>query len=178
MATVRMPDGGEVTLSLPTPAPHHLHNAAAALACATVLGLDPVSAVAAAGTFPGVRRRFEHVDTRAGVTVIDSYADHPHEIAADLDAARVLAGGRVIVVFQPSGHARVLAFGARIGQVLADKADHVLLLDVHGTVPPATRGRTSRPSPPGCQRAATASPPARIRWAGSWANWRGRVTWC
>ncbi|MEU7982251.1 UDP-N-acetylmuramate--L-alanine ligase [Micromonospora sp. NPDC049081] len=136
VATVRMPDGGEVTLSLPTPAPHHLHNAAAAMACATALGLDPVRAAAAAGSFPGVRRRFEHVDTRAGVTVVDSYADHPHEIAADLDAARALAGGRVIVVFQPSGHARVLAFGARIGQVLAGKADHVLLLDVHGTVPP------------------------------------------
>ncbi|MGC5031858.1 UDP-N-acetylmuramate--L-alanine ligase [Micromonospora sp. DT229] len=134
-ATVRMPTGAEVVLTLPTPAAHHLDNAAAAVACAATLGLDPVEVAGAACTFGGVRRRFEHIDTRAGVTVIDSYADHPNEIAADLDAARTLARGRVFVVFQPSGHARVLAFDDRIGSLLADKADHVLLLDVHGTVP-------------------------------------------
>ncbi|MDG4796648.1 UDP-N-acetylmuramate--L-alanine ligase [Micromonospora sp. WMMD1082] len=134
-ATVRMPNGTEVRLTLPTPAAHHLNNAAAAMACAAVLGLDPGDVAGAACTFGGVRRRFEHIDTRGGVMVIDSYADHPNEIAADLDAARTLARGRVFVVFQPSGHARVLAFGDRIGGLLADKADHVLLLDVHGTVP-------------------------------------------
>ncbi|MFC8849520.1 MULTISPECIES: UDP-N-acetylmuramate--L-alanine ligase [unclassified Micromonospora] len=134
-ATVRMPNGTEVRLTLPTPATHHLDNATAALACAVALGLDPAEAAGAACTFGGVRRRFEHIDTRAGVTVIDSYADHPNEIAADLHAARTLARGRVFVVFQPSGHARVLAFGERIGRILADNADHILLLDVHGTVP-------------------------------------------
>lgn len=134
-ATVRMPNGTEVGLTLPTPAARHLDNAAAAMACAVALGLDPADVAGAACTFAGLRRRFEHIDTRSGVTVVDSYADHPNEIAADLDAARNLARGRVFVVFQPSGHARVLAFGERIGRVLADKADHVLLLDVHGTVP-------------------------------------------
>ncbi|SCL23936.1 UDP-N-acetylmuramate--L-alanine ligase [Micromonospora inyonensis] len=134
-ATVRVPNGTEVRLTLPTPAAHHLDNMAAAVACAVALGSDPADVAGAACAFGGVRRRFEHVDTRAGVTLIDSYADHPNEIAADLDAARALARGRVIVVFQPSGHARVLAFGERIGRVLADKADHVLLLDVHGAVP-------------------------------------------
>ncbi|WKU07454.1 UDP-N-acetylmuramate--L-alanine ligase [Micromonospora sp. HUAS LYJ1] len=134
-ATVRMPDGTEVRLTLPTPAAHHLDNAAAVMACAVALGLDPAEVAGAVCTFGGVRRRFEHIDTRAGVTLIDSYADHPNEIAADLEGARTLARGRVFVVFQPSGHARVLAFGDRIGGILADKADHVLLLDVHGTVP-------------------------------------------
>ncbi|MET8280931.1 UDP-N-acetylmuramate--L-alanine ligase [Micromonospora sp. NPDC005174] len=134
-ATVRMPNGTRVRLTLPTPAAHHLENALAATACAVLLGLDPAHVAGAACTFTGVRRRFEHIDTRAGVTVVDSYADHPKEIAADLEAARTLARGRVIVVFQPSGHARVLAFGRRIGRLLADKADHVLVLDVHGTVP-------------------------------------------
>ncbi|MBX7270029.1 UDP-N-acetylmuramoyl-L-alanine--D-glutamate ligase [Micromonospora sp. Llam7] len=134
-ATVRMPDDTQVRMTLPTPAAHHLGNAAAAMACAVALGLDPAEIGATLCTFAGVRRRFEHVDTRAGVTVVDSYAAHPHEIAADLEAARTLARGRVFVVFQPSGHARVLAFGERIGRVLADHADHVLLLDVHDTAP-------------------------------------------
>lgn len=134
-ATVWLPNDVEVGLTLPTPAAHHLEDAAAAVACGLALGLHGVEVTKAACTFGGVRRRFEHIDTRAGVTVIDSYADHPNEIAADLDAARTLARGRVFVVFQPSGHARVLAFGERIGRVLAERADHVLLLDVHGTVP-------------------------------------------
>ncbi|MGW5557918.1 UDP-N-acetylmuramate--L-alanine ligase [Micromonospora sp. NPDC003944] len=134
-ATVRMPNGTEVGLTLPTPAAHHLDDAVAALTCAVSFGLDPAEVAGAACAFGGVRRRFEHIDTRSGVTVVDSYADHPNEIAADLDAARTLARGRVFVVFQPSGHARVLAFAERIGGVLADKADYVLLLDVHNTVP-------------------------------------------
>ncbi|WBB79741.1 UDP-N-acetylmuramate--L-alanine ligase [Micromonospora sp. WMMD882] len=134
-ATVRMPDGTEARLTLPTPATHHLDNATAAMTCAVALGLDPAEAAGAACTFAGVRRRFEHLDIRSGVTLVDSYADHPNEITADLQAARTLTRGRVFVVFQPSGHARVLAFGERIGRILADNADHVLLLDVHGTVP-------------------------------------------
>ncbi|MGC4804965.1 UDP-N-acetylmuramate--L-alanine ligase [Micromonospora sp. DT233] len=134
-ATLRMPDGTDVRLTLPTPATHHLEDAAAAAACAVALGLEPADVAAAMCSFGGVRRRFEHIDTRAGVTVIDSYASHPNEITADLEAARTLARGRVFVVFQPSGNAGVLAFGQRIGQVLADNADHVLLLDVHDTVP-------------------------------------------
>ncbi|WP_433529093.1 UDP-N-acetylmuramate--L-alanine ligase [Micromonospora sp. CA-263727] len=134
-ATLRMPNGTEVRLTLPTPAGHHLDNAAAAVACAVTLGLNPADVARASCTFAGVRRRFEQLGSRAGVTVVDSYADHPNEIAADLEAAHTLARGRVFVVFQPSGHARVLAFGERIGRVLADKADYVLLLDVHGTVP-------------------------------------------
>ncbi|MFI2663475.1 UDP-N-acetylmuramate--L-alanine ligase [Micromonospora carbonacea] len=139
-ATARMPDGTQVRLTLPTPAAHHLANAAAAMACAVALGLDPAEVSGALCTFAGVRRRFEHVDTRAGVTVVDSYAAHPHEITADLQAARTLTRGRVFVVFQPSGHARVLAFGEQIGRALADHADYVLLLDVHDAAPQVRSG--------------------------------------
>ncbi|SCF42265.1 UDP-N-acetylmuramate--L-alanine ligase [Micromonospora matsumotoense] len=134
-AVVRMPHGAQVRLTLPTPAVHHLDNAAAAMTCAVALGLDPTEVAGAVSTFAGVRRRFEHLDTRAGVTVIDSCAGHPHQIAADLEAARTLALGRVFVVFRPSGHARVGVFGERIGRVLANHADHVLLLDGHDTPP-------------------------------------------
>ncbi|GAA3758406.1 UDP-N-acetylmuramate--L-alanine ligase [Plantactinospora mayteni] len=137
-ADVALPERRQVTLALATPATHHAHNAVAALACAVALGIDADNAARAISTFAGVRRRFEHIDTYDGVTVIDTYADHPDEIHADLSAARTLtlAGGRVLVVFQPSGHARVTAFGDRIGATLAEGADHVMLLDVHGTLPP------------------------------------------
>ena len=52
--------------------------------------------------FTGSGRRMEPKGEAGGVRVYDSYAHHPAEIAADLSAARAVAGeGRLIVVFQP-----------------------------------------------------------------------------
>ncbi|MFI6759674.1 UDP-N-acetylmuramate--L-alanine ligase [Micromonospora sp. NPDC050417] len=137
-AEVGMPDGKFVAISLPTPVVQHMHNAVAALACAVALGSGPKAAAQAVSTFRGLRRRFEKIGEVGGVTVIDSYADHPNEITADLCAARNLTSGKVLAVFQPSGHQRVFAFAGTMGEILAARADHVMLLDVHGTIPPDT----------------------------------------
>jgi UDP-N-acetylmuramate--alanine ligase len=87
--------------------------------------------------FPGVRRRFSLVGEAAGISVLDSsYAHHPAEIAADLAAADALAGNhRVIVVFQPTGHRHTAVFGREIGAALAEGADEIILLDIHGDRP-------------------------------------------
>ena len=54
-----------------------------------------------------------------GVRVLDSYAHHPTELAADLAAAReVAAGGRVIAVFQPHLYSRTRIFAADFGAAL------------------------------------------------------------
>ena len=51
--------------------------------------------------------------TEDGVRVLDSYAHHPTEVAADLAAARDLAdGGRVIAIFQPHLFSRTRIFAA------------------------------------------------------------------
>ncbi len=66
-----------------------------------------------------------------GVQVIDSYAHHPTELAADLAAARdIAAGGRVIAIFQPHLFSRTRLFAADFGAALA-AADEVLVLDVY-----------------------------------------------
>jgi len=64
--------------------------------------------------------------------VIDSFAHHPVEIAADIEAARGVAGddGRVIAVYQPRGYARTLAYAVPVAAELA-AADLVVLLDIH-----------------------------------------------
>src|SRR5258708_15294363 len=65
-----------------------------------------------------------------GVRVLDSYAHHPTELAADLTAARDIAeGGRVIAVFQPHLYSRTRIFAAECGEVLG-LADEALGLDV------------------------------------------------
>lgn len=133
--TVRVVLPGEVpvVLRLHTPSLHHARNAVAALAVLVALGQDPAAAAEAVSTFIGVCRRFTPIGESSGVTVVDCYADHPNEITADLQAARAVAGTyRVIAVCQPSGFARVAAFGRDMGAALAADADHIVLLDVHG----------------------------------------------
>jgi UDP-N-acetylmuramate--alanine ligase len=67
----------------------------------------------------------------AGVRVYDSYAHHPTEIAADLEAARSLAGDdRLVVAFQPHLVSRTRTHGAEMGRALA-AADEVLVADIY-----------------------------------------------
>jgi UDP-N-acetylmuramate--alanine ligase len=131
--TASTPDGGQVTVGLPVPGRHMAHNAVAALATAVELGAPVDGAVQALAGFGGVRGRLTLRGDRAGVRVLDSFAHHPVEIAADIEAARVIAGdaGRVLVVYQPRGHARTLSYADAMAAELA-AADIVVLLDICG----------------------------------------------
>jgi UDP-N-acetylmuramate--alanine ligase len=66
-----------------------------------------------------------------GILVLDSYAHHPTELAADLRAARDIAdGGRVIAVFQPHLFSRTRIFASDFGAALG-LADQAFVLDVY-----------------------------------------------
>jgi len=106
-------------------------NSAAALLTGLQLGLPAAGMVTGLGRYAGVRRRFELRGTAAGVTVYDDYAHHPTEVAAQLRAARTVAGdGRVLVAFQPHLFSRTEAFAADFGAALG-LADEVVVLDVY-----------------------------------------------
>jgi len=123
------PAGTPVRLSVP--GRHNALNAAAALAACAELGL-PISQVARGlAAYQGARRRLEPKGEADGVRVLDSYAHHPTELAADLIAARDIAeGGRVIAVFQPHLYSRTRIFASELGAALG-LADEVLVLDVY-----------------------------------------------
>jgi UDP-N-acetylmuramate--alanine ligase len=127
--------GPEISLSVP--GRHNALNATAAIAAATVLGLPFAEVREGLGAFTGTQRRFEAKGEAAGVTVFDSYAHHPTELAADLRAARdVVAShpggaGRVIAVFQPHLYSRTRYFAADFGAALG-LADEAIVLDVYG----------------------------------------------
>ena len=79
-----------------------------------------------------------------GVQVIDSYAHHPTELAADLAAARdVAAGGRVIAVFQPHLFSRTRIFAAAFGAALG-QADEAVVLDIYAAREDPEPGVTGR----------------------------------
>jgi UDP-N-acetylmuramate--alanine ligase len=131
---------------------HNALNATAAYAAALELGLaaGPVSAALAA--YGGAQRRMEPKGAAAGVTVLDTYAHHPTELAADLLAAReIRPGGRVIAVFQPHLYSRTRIFAAEFGTAL-DLADEVIVLDVYGAredPEPGVSGRMVSDAVPG-----------------------------
>ncbi len=143
-ATVRV-DGGEVAFTLSVPGRHMAHNATGAIAVALALGIEPRAMVTALAGYQGIRRRFTLKGRAGGVLVVDSYAHHPTEIAADLETARqsVGASGRVVVVFQPHLPSRTQALGEEIGKVLAG-ADLAVIMEVYQGREDPRPGVTSR----------------------------------
>jgi UDP-N-acetylmuramate--alanine ligase len=122
---------GLVQMEIAVPGRHNALNAAAAFALTVQLGVSVADAVAGLAAYRGARRRMELKGEADGVQVIDSYAHHPTELAADLAAARdIAAGGRLIAIFQPQLFSRTRIFAADFGAALA-KADEVLVLDVY-----------------------------------------------
>jgi UDP-N-acetylmuramate--alanine ligase len=121
-------------LEVGVPGRHNALNAAAAYAVVLELGLPSVRAGQAASglaAYRGTRRRMEPKGEAGGITVLDSYAHHPTELAADLRAARDIApGGRVIAVFQPHLFSRTRIFASEFGAALG-LADEVFVLDVY-----------------------------------------------
>jgi UDP-N-acetylmuramate--alanine ligase len=110
---------------------HNAVNAAGALTACAVAGADPQRAAAALADFRGARRRLERLgETATGATVYDDYAHHPTEVAAVIAAARTLARGRVVAVFQPHLYSRTRALASRFGRALA-AADMIVVLPVY-----------------------------------------------
>ncbi|MDF9816273.1 UDP-N-acetylmuramate--L-alanine ligase [Streptomyces sp. SPB162] len=124
-------DGRMLTFTVSVPGRHYAHNAVAALAAGIALGTPARNLASALAKYTGVRRRLQLKGEAAGVQVIDSYAHHPTEMTADLEAIRGAAGGsRVLVVFQPHLFSRTRELGVEMGQALA-LADASVVLDIY-----------------------------------------------
>jgi len=128
--TPRPPEAG-TALTIAVPGRHYALDATAAFATAVELGVPTEAVVAGLAAYRGAQRRMEPKGEADGVRVLDSYAHHPTELAADLTAAReVAAGGQVIAVFQPHLYSRTRFFAAEFGAALG-LADEALVLDVY-----------------------------------------------
>jgi UDP-N-acetylmuramate--alanine ligase len=96
--------GNERVVTLRLWGGHNARNAIAALGAATAAGIPLDQAAAALETFAGLRRRFEIVGEKNGVTIVDDFAHNPDKIAATLGAARAGLKGRLLLFFQPHGY--------------------------------------------------------------------------
>ncbi len=125
---VRAEELDPVELELRVPGEHNRRNAAAALAALELAGVARVEAEAAIVEFRGAGRRLESKGEAGGVAVVDSYAHHPAELAADLAAIR--NGGRVLALFQPHLYSRTLHLAHGFAEALAG-ADAVCVTEIY-----------------------------------------------
>ncbi len=109
---------------------HNRRNAATALAALELIGVARAEAEPLLGEFAGAGRRLERRGQAHGVTVLDTYAHHPAEIAADLQAVREEGDGRVLVLFQPHLYSRTRHLAREFGAALA-AADAVAVAEVY-----------------------------------------------
>ncbi|MEU6306731.1 UDP-N-acetylmuramate--L-alanine ligase [Streptomyces chartreusis] len=124
-------DGQELTFTVSVPGRHYALNAVAALAAGAALGVPADELAPALAAYTGVKRRLQLKGEVAGVQVIDSYAHHPTEMTADLEAMRAAAGdARIVVVYQPHLFSRTQELGKEMGDALA-LADASLVLDIY-----------------------------------------------
>ena len=135
--------GTEVAVRVGRPGRHTVRNAAGVLALLALLGWDAERAASGWRRFAGVKRRLEARGEAAGVRIIDTYAHHPTEVAADLQALRGEGRRRLWVVFQPHLYSRTRRLAAEFGRALS-AADRVVVTDVYGAREEPEPGVTGR----------------------------------
>ncbi|HEX6491665.1 MAG TPA: cyanophycin synthetase [Gaiellaceae bacterium] len=107
---------------------HNRRNAAVALAALEVAGIPREQARHVLAGFTGAGRRLELRGEVGSVELIDSYAHHPAELAADLAAVR--NGGRLLALFQPHLYSRTRHLALEFARALT-AADVVAVTEVY-----------------------------------------------
>ena len=125
---VRPEELDPVTVDLAVPGEHNRRNAASALAALELAGVPREHAETVIVEFRGAGRRLESKGEAGGVAVLDSYAHHPAELAADLAAVR--DGGRLLALFQPHLYSRTLHLAHGFAEALAG-ADAVCVTEIY-----------------------------------------------
>jgi len=148
-----------VDIDLAVPGEHNRRNAAAALAALELAGVQRADCEDAIAAFTGAGRRLEPKGEAGGVSVLDSYAHHPAELAADLAAVR--DGGSVLAMFQPHLYSRTLHLAHGFAEALA-AADAACVSEIYAAREAPVPGVSGRLI---VEELAALRPGMRIGWA-------------
>jgi UDP-N-acetylmuramate--alanine ligase len=146
-------------LELAIPGEHNRRNAAAALAALELAGVPRRDAEPVLIEFAGAGRRLERKGEAGGVAVLDSYAHHPAELAADVAAVR--SGGRVLALFQPHLYSRTVHLAYDFAVALAS-ADAVCVTEIYAAREEPLPGVSGRLI---VEELARVRPGMRVAWA-------------
>lgn len=102
-----MSKGEKLThLALSIPGEHNILNSLAAFAAAVNSGCSYEQCKNGIEAFSGAGRRFEVLGKFKGITIVDDYAHHPHELEVTLNSVMKMGYGTVWAVFQPFTYSR------------------------------------------------------------------------
>jgi UDP-N-acetylmuramate--alanine ligase len=166
---VRAEELEPVTFELAVAGEHNRRNAAAAIAALELAGVPRADVERVIVEFAGAARRLERKGEAGGVHVLDSYAHHPAELAADLAAVR--DGGRVLALFQPHLYSRTVHLAHEFALALAT-ADAVCITEIYPAREQPLPGVTGRLI---VDELAGVRPGMRIGWAPSLDDAAGLV---
>lgn len=139
--TILRPGHAPLPVVLNLPGLHNVANSLAAVAVATLVGVDDKAIVKGLSEFTGVGRRFAQYgqlpicnaegQATGSFTLVDDYGHHPHEIEATIAAVHTAwPEKRLLVVFQPHRYTRTRDCFEDFVNLLC-QADAVVLADVY-----------------------------------------------
>ncbi len=120
------------TITLHVAGKHNILNALAAVATAEYAGVDFSNIQKGLSDFRGAGRRFEHIGTQKGITIVDDYAHHPTELSVTLEAAMKMGYKRVWAIFQPFTFSRTAMLLDDFAKALSI-TDITVLTDIMGS---------------------------------------------
>ncbi len=112
------------------PGAFNVSSATAAIVTALEYGIDVGTVAEAISAFSGISRRLERVGMRYTRSVYYDYAHHPTEIAASINAIKMLTHDLVTVIFKPHTYSRTAALWEEMKTALS-LADHVILTPIY-----------------------------------------------
>ncbi|MBQ7386693.1 MAG: UDP-N-acetylmuramate--L-alanine ligase [Clostridia bacterium] len=115
---------------LNAPGIYNVTNATAAIVTAIEFGIDIETIKRAVASFSGIPRRLEYIGDYHQRPVYYDYAHHPTEIAAVINAVRILTHESVTVVFKPHTYSRTKGLWEEFKHAFM-LADHVILNDIY-----------------------------------------------
>lgn len=120
-------------VTLQVPGEHLIADALAAFAAATVSGIPADQAAEGLAMYEGICRRMEKICiTASGAALYTDYAHHPTEIAAAMEGARKICGGRLNLIFQPHTFSRTAELFDDFVDAFANcGADEIVLCDIY-----------------------------------------------
>jgi len=131
---IEPPAGEALDATIGSSGDHNAANAAAAVACAVSLGVEPARAAHALAAWRGVKRRQELRGEPHGVAVLDDFAHHPTAVRETVAAVRAAnPGRRLVAIFEPrTNTSRRAVFQDEYARAF-DAADRVLVSIVPDT---------------------------------------------
>lgn len=109
----------------------NIENAVAAVAVASLNGVDENVIRQAVASWEGVKRRFDYIIDTPKLTFIDDYAHHPEELKALISSVRELYPDKKISgIFQPHLYTRTRDFADEFAESLS-LLDELILLDIY-----------------------------------------------